>query len=121
MCTIKRAINHITLIRGLQMKHLLFLSTLSASILALSSPLAWAEHPNQGDCSHAQEDIAHLQHEKKSTDERKMKGVLAITPLGLVVNATSGDDTDSSKAMEINEYNSKIDERITEIQKNCNL
>jgi hypothetical protein len=62
-----------------------------------------------------------LQHEKKSTDERKVKGVLAILPLGLVVNAVSDDDKSSSEEMDINEYNTKIDERITEIQKNCNL
>jgi hypothetical protein len=104
------------------MKHHLLLSTLSASILAFSSPFAWAEHPNQGDCSHAKEDVSHLQHEKKSTDERKMKGVLAITPLGLVVNAVSSDDkSDSNEAMDIDAYNAKIDERIAEIQKSCNL
>jgi hypothetical protein len=90
----------------------------SAAILTLGSSVAWAET----DCSNAKADIAHLQHEKKSTDERKVKGVLAILPIGLVVNAVSSDDDpDSNKEMEINEYNQKIDDRIAEIQQNCNL
>ena len=73
------------------------------------------------DCSTAQQDITHLQHEKKSTDERKMKGVFAIMPLGIVVNTASSAEskTDPNKEMQIDEYNKKIDERIAEIKKAC--
>jgi hypothetical protein len=100
------------------MKLRLLTCLLSAATLTLGSSLAWAE----ADCSNAKADIAHLEHEKKSTDERKVKGVLAILPIGLVVNAaTSGEKADSNEEMEINEYNEKIDARIAEIQQNCNL
>jgi len=62
-----------------------------------------------------------LQSEKKSTDERTMKGVLAILPIGLVVNAATSSDkkVDPNKEMEINEYNKKIDESIDALKKNC--
>lgn len=88
-----------------------------SAALTFSSPVVWSAT----DCSSAKSDVAHLQHEKKSTDERKVKGVLAILPIGLVVNAaSSGEKTDPNKEMEINEYNKKIDERIADIKKNCN-
>jgi hypothetical protein len=100
------------------MKLRLLTCLLSAATLTLGSSLAWAEV----DCSNAKADIAHLEHEKKSTDERKVKGVLAILPIGLVVNAVSSDDDpDSNKEMEINEYNEKIDARIAEVKQNCNM
>ena len=102
------------------MKNLLS-STLSAVILTLASGLTWADQHGSTDCSNAKSDLSHLQHEKKSTDERTMKGVLAILPIGLVVNAaTSGDKKiDPNKEMEINEYNKKIDESIAVLKKNC--
>ena len=102
------------------MKNLLS-STLSAVILMLASGLTWADQHSSTDCSNAKSDLSHLQHEKKSTDERKMKGVLAITPIGLVVNAATsgGDKTDPNKEMEINEYNKKIDESIATLKKDC--
>jgi hypothetical protein len=100
------------------MKAQLFTCFVSAAILTLGSSVVLAET----DCSNAKADIAHLQHEKKSTDERTMKGVFAILPIGLVVNAaTSGEKADPNKEMEINEYNKKISERIAEIQQNCNV
>jgi hypothetical protein len=100
------------------MKLRLLTCLLSAATLTFGSSLAWAE----ADCSNAKADIAHLEHEKKSTDERKVKGVLAILPIGLVVNAVSDDgESDPEEEMEINEYNQKIDDRIAEIRQNCNL
>jgi len=96
--------------------------TLSLAMLSIASGNAWSQQQNATDCSTAREDIAHLKHEKKSTDERKVKGVLGILPIGLVINAaSSGSKDDSNKEMEINEYNMKITERIKEIQKNCNI
>jgi len=90
-----------------------------SAALTFSAPHVWSA---TDDCSNAKADIAHLEHEKKSTDERKVKGVLAILPIGLVVNAVSDDgESDPNKEMEINEYNQKIDDRIAEIKKNCNL
>jgi hypothetical protein len=51
---------------------------------------ASADDQSTVDCSTASADIAHLQHEKKSTDERKMRGVFGIMPIGIVVNAATG-------------------------------
>jgi len=75
------------------------------------------------DCSTASADIAHLQHEKKSTDERKMKGVFGIMPIGIVVNAATGGykKADPNKTMQIDEYNARIDSRIADIKKNCKV
>ena len=93
--------------------------SLAVATLSFASGNTWSQ---ETDCSTAADDIAHLKHEKKSTDERKMKGVMGILPIGLVVNAvSSGSDHDPKKEMEINEYNQKITERIKEIQKNCNI
>ena len=103
------------------MKLNLLTGTLSAAILALGSTSAWSGQQNPTDCSTAADDIAHLQHEKKSTDERKVKGVLSITPIGLITNAVTSGDKDKNKEMEINEYNQKITDRIAEIKQNCNI
>ena len=94
--------------------------TLSIAILSFASANVWSQ---QYDCSTAKEDISHLKHEKKSTDERVVKGVLSILPIGLVINAAHSATTkqDPEKEMEINKYNKKITERINEIQKNCNI
>lgn len=103
------------------MKCKLLSFTLSAAILTLGSGIAWSGQQKSVDCSTAKQDIAHLQHEKKSTDERKVKGVLAITPIGLVTNAITSGEQDKNKEMEINEYNQKITDRIQEIQQTCNV
>jgi len=97
------------------------ISGLSASLLFLSCASAWSEQQSTTDCATAKEDIANLQHEKKSTDERKVKGVLAITPIGLVTNAVTSGDHDKNKEMQIDEYNQKISDRIDEIKQNCNI
>ena len=104
------------------MKLNLLSAALSIAILSIASGTAWSEQQNTPDCSTAKDDIAHLKHEKKSTDERKVKGVMGILPIGLVINAaTSGSEHDPNKEMEINEYNKKIDERIKEITAKCNV
>ena len=64
-------------------------------------------------CDTAQQDLAHLQHEKKSTDERKVKGVLSVMPIGLAINAASSvAEHDENKEMDIDEYNKHIDAQI---------
>ena len=68
------------------------------------------------DCSTAKNDLTHLQYEKKSTDERKVKGVLSILPIGIVINL---EEKNESQEMHIDEYNKKIDERIAEIKAAC--
>ena len=73
-------------------------------------------------CDTAQADIAHLQHEKKSTDERAVKGVMSIMPIGLVINAaSSAAESGSQKEMDIKEYNKKISQRIDEIKQTCGI
>ena len=73
-------------------------------------------------CDTAQEDIAHLQHEKKSTDDRIAKGVFSIMPIGLALNATeSVADSGSQKEMDIKEYNERLTQRIEEIKQACGI
>ena len=73
-------------------------------------------------CDTAKEDIAHLQHEKKSTDERIAKGVFSIMPIGLVLNAaSSAADSGSQKKMDIKKYNEKISQRINEVKQVCGI
>ena len=105
------------------MKTKILAMTFSSLFVAGMGANAWADDQASVDCSTAQQDISHLQHEKKSTDERKMKGVFAIMPIGIVVNAVSGGDKkmDPIKKMQIDEYNQKIEERIAEIKKNCKV
>jgi len=91
----------------------MLLATLSFGALAQDAAV---------NCDTAKEDIAHLQHEKKSTDERAVKGVLSIMPVGLALNtATSVAESGSHKEMDINEYNKKLSERIAEIKQACGI
>ena len=93
-----------------------------AAFLVASTSAAWAQEPTV-DCSTAEQDIATLQDEKKATDERKVKGVMSVLPIGIVINAaaSAGDDKNDPEEMHIDEYNQKIDERIAEIKKACNM
>ena len=92
---------------------------LGAAVLALGAPASAQE--GQVDCSTAEEDIARLEDEKKSTDERKVKGVMSIMPIGIAINAVSsaGSDTDKDKEMHVDEYNAQLDKRIAEIKAAC--
>ena len=105
---------------------ILVAATIALSFAAQSS---WAEDttgPKDADtdmpvdCSTAQEDLAHLKHEKLSTTERMEKGVSAILPISLVVHAAKGTEGKTAE-MATGDYNKKIDARIAEIQKACGL
>ena len=73
-------------------------------------------------CDTAKEDLAHLQHEKKSTDERKVKGVVSVMPIGLAINAASSvAEHDEHEEMEIDEYNKQIDAQIERIKSACGI
>ena len=107
------------------------LATIVAATIALSfgAQSSWAEDkggPKDADtsapvdCSTAKEDLAHLKHEKKSTVERIGHGVTSILPIGLVVHAVKGTEGQSLK-MASGDYNDKIDARIAQIQKACDL
>ena len=91
----------------------MLLATLSFGALAQDAAV---------NCDTAQADIAHLQHEKKSTDERVAKGVFSIMPIGLALNAaSSAAESGSQKEMDIKEYNKKLSERIAEIKQACGI
>ena len=94
---------------------------LATALFVTGSPGAFAADAAV-DCDTAQADIAHLQHEKKSTEERAVNGVLSIMPIGIVLNtATSVAESGSKKEMDIQEYNQRIDQRIQEIKSSCGL
>ena len=105
------------------MKHKISVMTLSAFLAAGVCAEVSADNQSAIDCGTASEDIAHLQHEKKSTDERKMKGVLGVLPIGIVVNAATGGykKADPNKQMHVDEYNARIDSRIADIKKACKI
>ena len=71
-------------------------------------------------CADAQQDIAFLKHEKKSTVERISKGVTSIMPVGAVLNALKGTGKENLE-MANGEYNDRIDAHIAEIKQACNL
>jgi predicted metal-binding protein len=82
----------------------------------------WADDKSTVNCSTAADDLSALQHEKKHTDERKVKGVMSIMPIGLAVNAASDvASSDSHDEMQIDEYNKKLDARIAEIKSACDI
>ncbi len=90
----------------------------AAAFVAISGPPAEAAHPTN--CATAHEDIAHLEHEKKSTVERLAKVVSAIMPLGLVLHAATGSEVDTVE-IATGEYNKRIDMRIAEIKDTCGI
>ena len=93
-----------------------------SGILLATLPFgAFAEEPAVN-CDTAQQDLAHLQHEKKSTDERKVKGVLSVMPIGIAINtASSVAEHDEHKEMDIDEYNKHIDAQIERIKSTCGI
>jgi len=91
----------------------MLLATLTFSAFAEEAPV---------NCETAEQDLAHLQHEKKSTDERKVKGVLSVMPIGLAINAASSvAEHDENKEMDIDEYNKHIDAQIELIKSTCGV
>lgn len=93
---------------------------LSATILALGSGGAWAQAQKPIDCATAEADIAQLQHEKKSTEERMLLGVTSIVPIGLVLNTAAGTEQ-KNQEIATGEYNEKIQRRIAEIKQTCGV
>ena len=108
------------------MKSNLLICTLSAAVMTLGSGSSWAQDPDQKpiDCSTAQDDIKTLVHEHKATDERIAKGAFSILPIGIVLNESkkvTESSAEKQKEMDIKEYNLKIDQRITDIKRTCNI
>ena len=108
------------------MKNNLLICTLAAAFMTLGSGSSWAQDPDQKpiDCANARDDIQTLVHEHKSTDERIAKGAFSILPIGIVLNESkkaTESKAEKQKEMDIKEYNLKIDQRITDIKRTCNI
>ena len=108
------------------MKNNLFICTLATAVMTFGSGSSWAQDPDQApiDCSNARDDIQTLVHEHKSTDERIAKGAFSILPIGIVLNESkkaTESKAEKQKEMDIKEYNLKIDQRITDIKRTCNI
>ena len=108
------------------MKNNLLVCTLATAVMTFGSVSSWAQDPDQApiDCSTAQDDIKTLVHEHKATDERIAKGAFSILPIGMVLNESkkaTESKAEKQKEMDIKEYNLKIDQRITDIKRTCNI
>jgi hypothetical protein len=98
-------------------------------LLSVGASQAWAEDaagPADADtsapvdCSTAKDDLSTLQHEKEKTSDKAVGGILAFTPIGLVADAATGEDKmDKQQKLSAEEYNKKIDARISEIKAKC--
>jgi hypothetical protein len=113
------------------MKCKVLFGVIPAVLFSIGASQAWAEDvagPADADtnapvdCSTAKEDISTLEHEKQATSDKKVKGILSFTPIGLVANvATGGDKMDEETKLSHEEYNKKIDERIAQIKAACGM
>jgi hypothetical protein len=96
--------------------------------LALSAGCAFQQkkveqqlaQPAPINCATAQGDLRVLQQEKANVAQRIAEGVTAIYPASLVIGLLSGTE-DTKYQVAIGEYNTKIDERITQIKQQCGL
>jgi hypothetical protein len=72
------------------------------------------------DCSTAQADIETLNSEKARTSQEIEDGAGSIIPLGAVAHMFGGSEKESLE-IGTGEYNKKLDAKIAEIQKQCNI
>jgi len=72
------------------------------------------------DCTTAQADINTLKSEKARTSQEIEDGASSIIPIGAVAHLFGGSEKESFK-IGTGEYNKKLDEKITEIKKQCNV
>ena len=111
------------------MKSIILTCVIPAVMFSIGGSQAWAEDtagPADADttaavdCSTAKADLSTLEHEKKATSDKVAKGILAFTPIGLIVNAATGEDKmDKDQKLSAEEYNKKIDEHIARIKAAC--
>jgi hypothetical protein len=72
------------------------------------------------DCSTAQADIKTLTSEKARTTQEIENGVSSIIPIGAVAHLLGGSETESLE-IGTGEYNRKLDAKIAEIKKQCDI
>jgi PBP1b-binding outer membrane lipoprotein LpoB len=72
------------------------------------------------DCSTAQADIKTLTSEKARTSQEIADGASSIIPIGAVAHLFGGSEKESFE-IGTGEYNKKLDAKIDEIKKQCNI
>jgi hypothetical protein len=72
------------------------------------------------DCSTAQADIKTLNGEKARTSQEIEDGAGSIIPIGAVAHIFGGSEKESFE-IGTGEYNKKLDAKIAEIKKQCNI
>jgi len=72
------------------------------------------------DCSTAQADIKTLTSEKARTAQEIEDGASSIIPVGAVAHLLGGSESESFK-IGTGEYNRKLDAKIAEIKKQCDI
>ena len=72
------------------------------------------------DCSTGQADIKTLTSEKARTSQEIENGVSSIIPIGAVAHLLGGSESESFE-IGTGEYNKKLDAKIAEIRKQCNV
>ena len=72
------------------------------------------------DCSTAAADIKTLTTEKARTSQEIEDGASSIVPVGAVAHLFGGSEKESLE-IGTGEYNKKLDAKISEIQKQCNM
>lgn len=94
-----------------------WLSTLSAS--AMDTAKVDAELKKPINCTTAKADINASMSLKETVGEKKMGGLLSITPVGLVTNAVTAQSEEEKKSIE--KYNKMLDAKIAKIKKTCKI
>jgi hypothetical protein len=74
----------------------------------------------QVDCSTAAADIKTLNSEKARTSQEIENGASSIIPIGAVAHIFGGSEKESLE-IGTGEYNKKLDAKIAEIKKQCNI
>jgi len=72
------------------------------------------------DCSTTQADIKTLNSEKARTSQEIENGASSIIPIGAVAHMFGGSEKESLE-IGTGEYNKKLDAKIAEIKKQCNI
>lgn len=71
-------------------------------------------------CPTAEGDIRGLQSEKIYTGKQVANGILAVIPISLIEGIVTGTEGKRIK-MATGDYNKKLDEKIAQIKKECNV
>lgn len=72
------------------------------------------------DCSTAEADIKTLTGEKARTSQEIEAGATSIIPIGAVAHIAGGSEKQNFE-ISTGEYNDKLDAKISEIKKQCNI